>query len=54
MKRFLKSVLAILRKTNETKSAAGPRRPNTIPLLEVRSRVKAGGRAGIGGVTTII
>jgi hypothetical protein len=42
MKRFLQSVFAILKKTNETKSAATPRRPNAAPLLEVRSQVKAG------------
>jgi hypothetical protein len=42
MKRFLKSVFAILNKTNETKSTAAPKRPSPTPLLEVRSQVKAG------------
>jgi hypothetical protein len=42
MKRFLKSVFAILRKTNEPRSAAAPRRRSATPLLEVRSQVKAG------------
>jgi hypothetical protein len=42
MKRFLQSVFAIPRMSNETKSAASPKRPSTTPLLEVRSQVKAG------------
>jgi hypothetical protein len=42
MKRFLKSMFAILKKTNEPKSAATPKRPSATPLLEVRSQVKAG------------
>jgi hypothetical protein len=42
MKRFLKSVFAMLRKTNEAKPAGRPERPNPTPLLEVRSQVKAG------------
>jgi hypothetical protein len=42
MKRFLQSLFAILKKTNETKSAAAPKRPSATPLLEVRSQVKAG------------
>jgi len=43
MKRFLKNVFAILRKTEQTGSAGRPERPNPTPLLEVRSQVKAGG-----------
>jgi hypothetical protein len=46
MKRFLKSVFAILKKTNESKSAAAPKRPSATPLLEVRSQVKAGIEVG--------
>jgi hypothetical protein len=42
MKRFLKSVFAILKKTNEPKSATAPRRRSPTPALEVRSQVKAG------------
>jgi hypothetical protein len=42
MKRFLKSVLAILHKTNEPKAAAAPKRPSATPLLDVSSQVKAG------------
>jgi hypothetical protein len=42
MKRFLQSVFAIPRMTNETKSAAVPKQPSVTPLLEVRSQVKAG------------
>ena len=42
MKRFLKNVFAILRKTEQTGSAARTERPNPTPLLEVRSQVKAG------------
>jgi len=42
MKRFLKNVFAILRKTEQTGSAGRPERPNPTPLLEVRSQVKAG------------
>jgi hypothetical protein len=42
MKRFLKSVFAILKKTNESKSAAAPKRPSPTPALEMRSQVKAG------------
>jgi hypothetical protein len=50
MKRFLKSVFAILKKTNETKSVAAPKRPSATPLLEVRSQVKAGSWSmGSGG-----
>jgi hypothetical protein len=40
MNRFLKSVFAVLKKTNEPKSAQAAKRPT--PLLEVRSQVKAG------------
>ena len=43
MKRFFKSVFAIVRKTEQTGSAGRPERPNPTPLLEVRSQVKAGG-----------
>jgi hypothetical protein len=42
MKRFLKNVFAILRKTEQNGSAGRPERPNPTPLLEVRSQVKAG------------
>jgi hypothetical protein len=42
MKRFLKTVFAIAKKTNEPKSAAAPRRLPATPLLEVRSQLKAG------------
>jgi hypothetical protein len=42
MKRFLKNVFAILRKTSEAKSAKAPQRPSPAPGLEVRSQVKAG------------
>ena len=42
MKRFLKSVFAILKKTNESKSVASTKRPNRTPSLEVRSQIKAG------------
>jgi hypothetical protein len=42
MKRFLKSMFVILRKTNEAKSAKAPKRPTPTPALEVRSQVKAG------------
>jgi len=42
LKRFLKNVFAILRKTEQTGSAARTERPNPTPLLEVRSQVKAG------------
>jgi hypothetical protein len=42
MKRFFKSVLELLRKTNATKPAGRLERPNPTPLLEVRSQVKAG------------
>jgi hypothetical protein len=42
MKRFLKKVFAILRKTNDTKPAARPERPTAMPVLGVRSQVKAG------------
>ena len=42
MKRFLKNVFAVLRKTNEPKSAEAAKRPSPTPLLEVRSQVKAG------------
>jgi hypothetical protein len=43
MKRFLKSVFAILKKSNESKSATALKRPSPTPALEVRSQVKAGG-----------
>jgi hypothetical protein len=43
MKRFFKSMFAVLRKKNEPKSAEIPKRPEPTPLLEVRSQVKAGG-----------
>jgi hypothetical protein len=42
MKRFLKNVFAVLRKTNDVKDLARPERPSAAPLLEVRSQVKAG------------
>jgi hypothetical protein len=42
MKRFLKSVFAILKKTNEPKSAEAAKRSNPTPALGVRSQVKAG------------
>ena len=42
MKRFLKSMFKILRKTEQNRSAGRPERPNPTPLLEVRSQVKAG------------
>jgi hypothetical protein len=42
MKRFLKSLTAVLKKTKEAKLAEAPKRPNPTPLLEVRSQVKAG------------
>jgi len=42
MKRFLKNVFAIMRKTNESKPSACSQRPNPTPLVEVRSQVKAG------------
>jgi hypothetical protein len=42
MKRFLKNVFAILKKTNEPKSAKAPQRPSPAPGVEVRSQVKAG------------
>ena len=46
MKRFLKSVFAALRKSDEAQSAARPVRPDRTPLLKVRSQVKAGRKAG--------
>jgi hypothetical protein len=50
MKRFLKSLFAILKKTNESKSAATPKRPSATPLLQVSSQVKAGvGSWSMGG-----
>jgi hypothetical protein len=42
MKRFLKNVLAVLKKSNESKPAVRTERPGPTPLLEVRSQVKAG------------
>ena len=50
MKRFLKNVFAILKKTNETKRAAGHERQKLTPSLQVQSQVKAGGsfQWGIG------
>jgi hypothetical protein len=42
MKRFLKSVFPVLRKTEKSRSAKGPKRPIPTPALEVRSQVKAG------------
>jgi hypothetical protein len=42
MKRILKSVVAVLRKTNHAKPAARPERPSPAPLLVVCSQVKAG------------
>jgi hypothetical protein len=42
MKRFLKNMFAIMRKTNESKPSACSQRPNPTPLVEVRSQVKAG------------
>jgi hypothetical protein len=45
MKRFLKNVFAILRKTEQIGSAGRTERPNPTPLLEVRSQVKAGSYA---------
>jgi hypothetical protein len=46
MKRFLKSVFAVLRKTSEAKLAGRRGRPGAAPWLEVRSQVKAGRKAG--------
>jgi hypothetical protein len=42
MKRFLKNVCAILRKTRDSKQAVRPDRRAPTPGLEVRSQVKAG------------
>jgi hypothetical protein len=42
MKRFLKSMFAVLKKTTEPKSAEAAKRPGPTPPLEVRSQVKAG------------
>jgi hypothetical protein len=42
MKRFLKNVFAVLKKSNESKPPARPNRPSSTPLLDVRSQVKAG------------
>jgi hypothetical protein len=42
MKRFLKTLSAVLKKSKEAKPAACSERPNSTPLLEVRSQVKAG------------
>jgi hypothetical protein len=42
MKRFFKSVFAVLRKKNEAKSAETSKRSSPNPALEVRSQVKAG------------
>lgn len=42
MKRFFKSVFAVLRKTNQAKSVEAAKRPSPNPALEVRSQVKAG------------
>jgi hypothetical protein len=42
MNRFLKNVLAILKKTNEPKSVGRAERPSPTPGLAVRSQVKAG------------
>jgi hypothetical protein len=42
MNRFLKSVFAILKKTNAAKVAEAPERSRRAPVLEVRSQVKAG------------
>jgi hypothetical protein len=42
MKRFLKNVFAILKKTNEPKIASAAGRPTATPVLGVRSQVKAG------------
>jgi len=42
MKRFLKSLSAVLKKVKDTKPAAQPERPDSTPRLEVRSQVNAG------------
>jgi hypothetical protein len=42
MKRFLKNMFAIVRKTNESKPTTCSQRTNLTPLVEVRSQVKAG------------
>jgi hypothetical protein len=53
MKRFLMSLFAVLRKTNEAKSAQTSRRSSPTSALEVRSQVKAGSfQWGVGrGIT---
>jgi hypothetical protein len=42
MKQFLKSMFAVLRKTNEAKTAKALKHPSPTPALELRSQVKAG------------
>jgi hypothetical protein len=52
MKRFLKNVFAILRKTNDNKAAARPERLNPTPFPKVQSCIKAGSYANTGGPGT--
>jgi len=53
MKRFLKNVFSILKRTNEAKCAKAPKGPSPTPSLEVRSQVKAGLQPfSWGGVTS--
>jgi len=42
MKRFLKTLSAVLKKKQGPKPAACSQRPSPTPLLEVSSQVKAG------------
>jgi hypothetical protein len=42
MKRFLNNVFAALKRTSEPRTADRPQRPSPTPVLEVRSRIKAG------------
>jgi hypothetical protein len=42
MQRFLKNVIAVLKKTNHAKPAECREHPNRTPLPRVRSQVKAG------------
>jgi hypothetical protein len=42
MKRFLKSLTAVLKKRHEAKSVEASKRPSPTLVLEVRTQVKAG------------
>jgi hypothetical protein len=42
MIRFLKNVVAVLKKSSKSEPAGRPERPSPMPLLAVHSQVKAG------------